>query len=568
MKLLLLCLSGVAARDATTHETLGLPMTLTNYIDGEFREAGTTEANRNPATGEVIGQVAVSSRADVEEAISVAKKAQDVWGSYPVQARARVLEELADRLEAKAELFSKAESVDMGKVLASSAGDDLKRQVRNLRYHAATAVADRPVSSLVETDRTFEQRPGDDAPQRHFLNYASRYPIGVVGIIAHWSRPLHQTVWRLAPALACGNAVIVKAPTVTPLTTFALAQVIDDLVKAGKIPAGVVNFVFGSGEVVGQTLASHRAVGAVAMVGGNTAAAKIQLAAAAAGSMKKLKFDVGNNHAVVVDEAADLDALLPVAVTAAFKCDAGQRAHSTQTLVLHAAIADAFLDKFLPAVRALTVGDPLDVSIDVGPLVSKDQVTLMRQGLDALVAAGGKILVGGIENATLPPSADLAGGNWFRPTVVGPFTYERKQGDCRRGCGADDGGDYDYDQGKPWADEHQGPIVKIVVVPDIETAIHAANAGPYGLSASVWSQNIDTAHAVAHAIDAGYVWVNNWLARDLAMPFGGWKESGNGQRSGGSWDLDFYSYTKTTSIELRQNRHDLTDKNFYVAATA
>ena len=569
MMMMMLLVPAVSA--VVTHESLGLPELVENYIGGEFVGSSGVRDNLNPATGGKIGRVVTSTEADVERAIAVAKKAQDVWGSYPVQVRARALERMAFEIEAAAETLARAESLDMGKVLASSAGDDVKRQARNLRYHAANAEMHRETSSLIETDNSFEERPGDDEQvSRTFLNYVTRYPVGVVGVIAHWSRTLHQAVWRIAPALACGNAVIVKAPSETPLSTFALAKLVVQKLEQDKVlPVGLVNFVFGEGKVVGSALARHRAIGAIAFVGGPEAAASVQKVAAEAVSMKKLKFDVGNNHALVVAPDADLDLLLPVAITAAFKCDAGQRAHSLGRLVIHKDVADTFLPRFIEAARALTIGDPLNVLVDVGPLVSKDQVLLMSQALLDLTKTGAKLLLGGLDNATLPPQNDplLAKGNWFRPTIVGPFSYERSyDGKCPRGCGANDNGDYDYDQGKPWSDEHQGPIVKVVVVDSLEDLVHAANAGPFGLSASVWSSNLDTAHTLAHSLDVGYVWVNSWLPRDLAMPFGGWKESGNGQRSGGHWDLDFFSYTKTTNVELHANRHDLTNKNAYKQA--
>ena len=200
--------------------------------------------------------------------------------------------------------------------------------------------------------------------------------------------------------------------------------------------------------------------------------------------------------------------------------------------------------------------------VDMGPLVSAKQLALLRAGVDELVAAGGEILLGAAA-ATPAPSADLAGGNWMAPVIVGNFTYARVHdfANCPKGCGAEDGGDYDYDQGGAWAKEHQGPVVKIVVVDSLGDLAHAANAGPFGLSASVWSSSVDTAHSLAHAIDAGYVWVNNWLARDLAMPFGGWKESGNGQRSGGLFDVDFFTYSKTTCVEIT-GRHAITGKAY------
>lgn len=558
LALALLCNSALGSVSCKVRDDLGLPQQLENFIGGEFVAPvnGIYSNNFGPADGSLIGTVPASSAEDVHAAIKTAKKAQDIWGSRSVTQRAAVLKMIADKLEEKAEEFARAESLDMGKPLESSAGDDMKRQVRNLNYHAEAAVHYPGQSSVMETDPSFEKRPGESS-SKSFLNYVTRYPIGVVGVIAHWSRPLHQTVWRLAPALMAGNAVVVKPPSATPITAYLLAKV---LAEIPELPKGIVSIVFGSGDSVGGELARHRAIGAIAMVGGVEAAASIQANAAATQSMKKLKFDLGNNHAMVVAPDADLDALLPVAMTAAWGCDAGQRAHSLGRLILHKDIAAKFTKMFVDATRLqVTLGSPVDSGASMGPLVSADQVRKLELGVSDLIEGGGELLLGSAE--TPAPSAELSGGYWMAPVIVGGFGYERKEGTCEMGCGKEDGGDYDYDQGGVWAKEHQGPVVKVIVVDSLEDAAHAANAGPDGLSASVWAGSVDTAHSLAHAIDAGYVWVNNWLARDLAMPFGGWKESGNGHRSGGQFDVDFYTYSKTTCVEI-SGRHKMTGKEF------
>lgn len=543
---LLLCASAAAGSvSLEMRDELGLPAQLDNFVGGEFRAPikGGYANNWGPADGAVLGTVPASTKEDVETAIEACKEAQVVWGSYPAARRAKVLKDLADKLEESADLFAKAESLDMGKPLVSAAGDDMKRQVRNLHFHAEAYLHTPGQSSVMETDASFEKRPGEDAA-KSYLNYVTRYPVGVVGIIAHWSRPLHQTVWRLAPALMAGNGVVVKPPSATPLTAFLLAKTLAEL---PDLPSGLVSIVFGSGEKVGKEMARHRSIGAIAMVGGVEAASSIQAEAAAAGSMKKLKFDLGNNHAMVVAPDADLDKLLPVAMTAAWGCDAGQRAHSLGRLILHKDIAAEFTAKFVAASRAVSLGSPVDKDATMGPLVSADQVRLLELGVNDLITGGGKFLLG-TAGTTTPPAANMTGGYWMEPVIVGGFVYERKE----------DAGD-DYDEGGAWAKEHQGPVVKVIEVDSIEDLVHAANAGPDGLSASVWSGSADTAISLAHAVDAGYVWVNNWLARDLAMPFGGWKESGNGQRSGGQYDVDFYSYTKTTCLEIT-GHHAITGK--------
>jgi len=538
-------------------EDVQIPGTLNNFIAGEFvaPSKGAYVQTTSPSTGTVLARVADSTEEDVAAAITGAKRAQDVWGSYPVQRRAAVVKALAEKLAEKADRMAKAESMDMGKVLESSAGDDLKRQVRNLQYHAEIATHSPGQSSLMETDSTYEKRPGESS-SKSFVNYVTKYPIGVVAVIGHWSRPLHQLVWRLAPALVAGNGVVLKPPSVTPVTAFLLAEALSEL---EDLPKGIVSIVYGNGTSVGKALSEHRAIGAIAMVGGTEAAAAIQTDAAQARSMKKLKFDLGNNHAMVVAPDADLDAFLPVAMTAAFGCDAGQRAHSLGRLIVHKDIAAEVTSRLVAAAQKVTIGNPLEGGVDMGPIVSKSQLKLLQRGVDELVAGGGELLLGSATGTAAP--AGLEGGNWMAPVVVGNFTYERVHSfdNCPKGCGLEDKGDYDYDQGGVWAKEHQGPVVKIIVVDSMEDLAHAANAGPFGLSASVWSSNIDTAHSLAHAIDAGYIWVNNWLARDLAMPFGGWKESGNGQRSGGLFDVDFFTYSKTTCIEI-SGRHAMTGK--------
>jgi len=238
----------------------------------------------------------------------------------------------------------------------------------------------------------------------------------------------------------------------------------------------------------------------------------------------------------IVNSDADLDKALDVALTAAFGCDAGQRAHSLGRLILHKDIATNFTAKFIAGASDVTIGEPLVTGVDMGPLVSAQQVDRMVSGVKDLLAAGGELLLGDGQKMAAP-AAGLEGGNWMAPTIIGGFT------------GADANKD-------AIISEHQGPVVKIIVVEDLKEAVNAANAGPNGLSASLWSKDSDMAHSAAQAIDAGYVWVNNWLTRDLSMPFGGWKDSGNGQRSGGTWDVDFYSYTKTVCMEVT-GRHKL-----------
>jgi len=503
-----------------------------NFIGGDFKApvSATYAENTDPATGKRLGAVAVSGAEDVQAAVAAASAAQADWGRLSTFQRRKAVKVLAKVLLENAEHFARAESADMGKVLGSSAGDDLKRQIRNLRYHAEAATHQQGNSSVYETDSSFEKRE-EEAASKTYVNYVERHPVGVVAIIGHWSRPLHQIVWRMAPALVAGNTVVVKPPSCTPLTTYLLAQAC----KEAEIPAGVVNMLFGPGDKVGQALAAHPAVGALAMVGGPEAATAIQIAAAPTIG-KKLKFDLGNNHAMVVMKDANLDALLPVVLSAAFTCDAGQRAHSLGRLFLHADIADAFTARLVEATKALKLGDPLNPNTDVGPMVHKEQVRRMQQAVDDLTFAGGKVLVGG--TAVPPENPELKDGNWFPPTLIGGFTA------------AADG------EKAAIVAESQGPVVKILTFQTVSEAVTAANAGNTGLSASLWSGNVNAAHTVAHALEAGYVWVNNWLARDLSMPFGGWKSSGNGQRSGGAWDVDFYSYTKTVCLEV-SGRHAL-----------
>lgn len=509
------------------------PSLINNFIDGAFVPSASNKysVNLNPTSGEEICQVALSTAEDVEKAVASSVAASKDWAQKTVFERRKIVKKLAKVLIESAEVFSKAESMDMGKVLASSNGDDLKRQVRNLRYHAEAASHAPGQSSVYETDSSFERRPGE-APSKTFLNYVSRHPIGVVAVIAHWSRPLHQAVWRMAPALVAGNAVIVKPPSFTPYTTYLLAKACN----AAGIPRGVVNVVFGEGAVVGQALAAHPDIGALAMVGGPQAAAAI--AATAAPTFKKLKFDLANNHAMVVLDDADLDALLPVVINAAFTCDAGQRAHSLGRLILHESIAETFTNKLVEATKALSLGNPLDTNTQVGPLVHDRQVKLMEEAVDSLVAAGGQLLVGSAKRAP-PPAGMKEGGNWFAPTIVGGFSAADANKDAILA-------------------EAQGPVVKVIAVKSAAEAVQVANAGRLGLSASVWSKNVDAAHSVCLAVNAGYVWCNNWLTRDLSMPFGGWKESGNGQRSGGAFDVDFYSYTKTTCVEVSGGKALLT----------
>lgn len=455
-----------------------------------------------PASGRVYARCPDSDAADVAAAVSAAQSAAAAWAATPAAERARLMNRLADRIEARLDDYVHAESRDSGKPAALARAVDIPRAVANLRFFAAA------ITQWSSEAHAMEDRA---------INYTLRQPLGVVGCISPWNLPLYLFTWKIAPALATGNAVVAKPSEVTPVTAWMLAE---DSVAAG-FPPGVLNIVQG-GAAAGQAIVDAPGVKAISFTGSTRVGAGI--AARAAATFKKTSLELGGKNASVV--FADFDASddnLDTLVRSAFS-NQGQICLCGSRILVERAIYDEFRERFVARAKALVVGDPLDEKTNLGAVVSKAHHDKIMGCIALAREEGGNVLAGGDAVAVPGRCAD----GWFvAPTVIdglGPA--------CRTN-----------------QEEIFGPVVTLQPFDGADEAIALANATGYGLAASVWTRDLTRAHTVAARLEAGIVWVNCWMLRDLRTPFGGVKNSGVG-REGGVEALRFFTDAKNVCIQL------------------
>ncbi len=476
----------------------------TNFVDGRFGGAlgGETLDNVDPSTGAVIGTLPRSRGADVDAAVAAAKRAgAGPWGRASVDERADLLDRVADLLEARADELALLESEDQGKPVSLARSVDIPRAVANFRFFAGAV------------------RHHEDGvhPMASALNYTVRRPVGVCALITPWNLPLYLLTWKVAPALAMGNTIVAKPSEFTPRTATALAEVLREC----GLPDGAFNLLHGLGPEVGAPLTAHRDVKLVSFTGGTATGERV--AAAAAPSFKKLSLELGGKNPTLVFADADLDRAIAGAARAAF-ANQGEICLCGSRILVERPAYDRFVAGLVDRANALVVGDPRDPATDVGALVSRahhDKVT----GYVALAREeGGTIAAGGVVPAL--PGA-LAGGHFLRPTVITGLPTT-----CRTAT-----------------EEIFGPVVTVHPFDTEAEALEMANGVRYGLSASLWTRDLQRAHRVSAALESGMVWVNTWLLRDLRVPFGGVKDSGVG-REGGRWSIELYSEARNICVQL------------------
>lgn len=483
---------------------LSIPYHLENFIGGNFIGplSGQFIDNINPATGAVSGQIPDSNEKDVEIAVMAAKKAFSAWHVLPLEKRFTILNKIAELIEQNLDELALAETNDNGKPLWLSKQVDIPRASSNFRFFATGIMHFASESHQME----------DKA-----VNYTLRQPIGIVGCISPWNLPLYLFTWKIAPALAAGNCVIAKPSEVTPVTAFLLGKIC----KEAGLPDGVLNILHGVGQHCGEAIVRHTDIKAISFTGSTRAGEHI--ASVAAPLFKKLSLELGGKNPNIIFNDCNWEKMLTETIRSSFG-NMGQICLCGSRILLERSAYEAFKKHFIPLVKKLTVGDPLDEKSKQGAIVSKSHFEKIMKCIAIAKEEGGTILCGG--NA-VKPEGRCAEGYFIEPTII-----EGLDQNCRTN-----------------QDEIFGPVVTIQPFETEEEAVAMANATGYGLAATIWTQDISRANRIASKVQAGIIWVNCWLVRDLRTPFGGVKNSGVG-REGGWEALRFFSEAKNVCIQF------------------
>ncbi len=477
-----------------------------NFVDGRFVEPDDRHAfdNTDPATGLVSAKVHAADAVLVDRAVRAARKSLSSWADTPISERTGVLRRAADHLELRFEEFVAAEVADTGKPITLARELDVPRAVSNLRVFAdiiAAAGQESFVTELADGGRA--------------LNYVVRKPLGVVAVIVPWNLPLLLLTWKVAAALACGNAVVVKPSEETPSTASLLAEVLAD---AG-LPAGVYNVVHGAGPT-GELLTRHPGIDGVTFTGSTATGAAVMTAAAP--RVRPVSFELGGKNAAIVFDDVEIDEVVAGLSRSVFT-NTGQVCLCTERVYVHRKVFDDIATGLADRARGLRLGDPTDDATTMGPLISRRHRRKVLEYFELAEQAGAEVLAGG----GLPTMAnELEGGAWIEPTVWTGLT----------------------NVDRVLREEIFGPVAALVPFDGDDEAIALANDTEYGLAASVWTNDLRRGHRVAQAMNVGISWVNSWFLRDLRSPFGGMGLSGIG-REGGKASLHFY--TEATNVCVR-----------------
>ncbi len=476
---------------------------LKNFINGAYSAPvlGQYIDNYEPATGKVYSKIPNSTLDDLELAVKAAERAFPIWSNFSIEKRGEMLIKLAEGIEKRMDQFVQAESRDNGKPLSLAAKVDIPRAVSNFKFYG-TGIQ-------------------HFASESHYMvgegiNFTIRKPIGIVGCISPWNLPLYLFSWKVAPALAAGNCVIAKPSEITPYTAYLLGEAI----KESGIPAGVFNILHGTGASIGTEIVEHPKIKAISFTGGTKTGADISRIAAP--MFKKLSLELGGKNPTIIFDDCDFDKTVSGVVTASFS-NQGQICLCGSRIFIQRGIYEQFKEAFVAKVKKLRVLPPTDPNSQIGALVSKPHLEKVKSYIALAKEEGGIVLAGGEEVKFDAPYNE---GYYLSPTVIENLSYN-----CRTN-----------------QEEIFGPVTTLTPFDTEEEVLTMANSTNYGLSATIWTKDLNRAHGVADKIEAGIVWVNAWLVRDLRTPFGGVKQSGVG-REGGWEALRFFTEPKNVFIK-------------------
>ena len=479
-------------------------LTIENYIGGELVTPASGEYldNVEPATGTVYSRIPDSDDRDVNLAADAARTAFPDWSRTSPEQRFEILMRLVSFIERDMEELARAESIDNGKPISLARSMDVPRAASNFRFYATAAM-----HTSNESHETIGQA----------INYTLRQPIGVVGCISPWNLPLYLFTWKIAPAIAAGCTVVAKPSEVTPMTAYLLSKL---CIEAG-LPAGVLNIVHGLGPKVGSAIVGHRDIKAISFTGGTKTGEEI--ARTAAPMFKKLSLELGGKNPNIIFADCNYDDMLETTLRSSF-ANQGQICLCGSRIFVERPIYERFKNDLVARAMEMNIGDPLDDSTNVGAIASEPHMEKILSYVDLARSEGGTLLCGG-DRVKL--DGRCSNGFFIEPTVIEGLSHE-----CRTN-----------------QEEIFGPVVSLQPFDTESEVLSYANSVRYGLSATVWTENLSRAHRVSAALESGIVWVNCWLLRDLRTPFGGVKDSGMG-REGGFEALKFFTEEKNICVKI------------------
>ena len=474
-----------------------------NYISGQYVNAISDEIIKiyEPATAKVYGELYDSNIEDVNSAVESAESAFPSWSALKVNDRSNYLIAIAEKIHSRLDEFACFESRDTGKPISLARSLDIPRSISNFKFFAEYA-----------KNFEFELDLNNDESQNRIM----RLPIGVVCCISPWNLPLYLFTWKIAPALVTGNTVIAKPSEITPYTAYLLGDVCSEV----GLPPGVLNIIHGKGPTTGNLLVNHSSIKAISFTGGTSTGRLIFKSAS--NSFKKLSLEMGGKNPAIIFDDCDYEKMLDTVVRSSFS-NQGQICLCSSRILIENSIYEKFKIDFCLKVSNLIIGDPIEDNTSFGAISSFEQFKKVNDYIDLAVHEGGKILLGGSQEKI---NGRCSNGWFIRPTIIEGLESTSRLNQ----------------------EEIFGPVVTIQPFEAESEAINIANDTDYGLSATIWTKDLEKARRVSRNIEAGVIWVNCWLLRDLRTPFGGMKNSGFG-REGGDYAMMFFTEQKNICFQ-------------------